>query len=89
MLPEANLSGIPGTRFFLRSYTHSDAIDLTDAIKSTAIRRFPEKASLIDAGGKPQVGGGWMPLTEAQLREVMHSAIANVLKAKERAPAGP
>ncbi|MEZ0313578.1 MAG: hypothetical protein ACAI38_17545 [Myxococcota bacterium] len=84
MIPEANLAGIAGTRFFLRSYAHSDAMEMTDAVKSAAVRRFPERASLIDAGSKPQVGGGWMPLAEAELREVMHSAIANVLAAKER-----
>ena len=89
MIPEANLAGIAGTRFFLRSYAHSDAMELTDAVKTTAVRRFPEKASLIDAGSKPQVGGGWMPLTEAQLREVMHSAIANALAASERPSTRP
>ncbi len=81
VVPEANAAGVAGTRFFLRSYQHSDAVEMTTAIRAVAVQRFPDKAQLIDVGGKPQVGGGWMPLSPPEASAIMQAAVTQVLAA--------
>lgn len=76
-----NPAGVAGSRFLLRSYHYSDAAELTATIRDVAAQRFPDKASLIDAGGKAQVGGGWMPLSPDEMSAVMRASVTRTLAA--------
>ncbi len=91
VIPEVNPAGVAGSRFFLRSYQHSDAAELTATIREVAADRFPDRSSLIDAGGKAQVGGGWMPLAADEMSALVRASVTRTLAAwdeRNGSPAG-